>query len=345
MKSKNDYKIKILNFLKGYNVEWIDSEIYILSKGNRLYVSKDLKLPFKQIGKFPLNFIISMLSKSRVFQRFLRSMYYNVIRLDSGEIFVTFQKKVGLFRNGKFFSVKGLDKDARFLRGSCAVDEKGGIYFGEYNSNPKRGVVNIYYLPQNSTSAEVVFQFPENSIRHVHGIYFDKYDNSIWCVCGDLEKECRILKTKNCFKNFEVVGEGDETWRTVSLIFTKDSIYYGMDAEFRQNYIYQINRKDKKRTELIKVDGPIYYSHKVGEKIFFEVTAENCPSSNNLASLWSIDSNKKIEKIISYPKDILHQYFMPGTIHFPLGPGRKNELFFSCVGLKNMDNKVVKITD
>ena len=41
------------------------------------------------------------------------------------------------------------------------------------------------------------------------------------------------------FKSIEVIGQGDQSWRSVSLLFTKKYIYYGTVCEFYQNKIYK----------------------------------------------------------------------------------------------------------
>ncbi|MFQ5685029.1 MAG: hypothetical protein ACE5GV_00060 [Candidatus Scalindua sp.] len=340
------WSIKELDEVKGFTVEWGDSEIYILSRLNKLYVSKNLERPFKHMYTFRTSGILSLLSHLRILQRFFRFMFYNVIKLPTGGIFVTFQKQAGLYKEGKFHPVKGMDRPSRFLRGACAVDQAGGVYLGEYLSNPDRGPVKIYYLPPDSIQLEVVYEFQSHMIRHIHGLFYDQYEDCIWCTSGDMEKECKILKTNDSFVTVELVGEGDETWRTVSVLFTEDGIYYGMDGQFCQNYIYRIDRKTKERTQLSKVDGPVYYSKKIDGRLFFGVTAEGCPSqSENVASLWCVSHDGQVERVIGYGKDFLpNRVFMPGTIHFTLGPERDNKLLLYCLGLKGVDGKTLQIT-
>ena len=99
-------------------------------------------------------------------------------------------------------------------------------------------------------SAKVVHIFPEGSIRHIHGIYYDEFSDSLWCVTGDVSDECQIIQSFDKFETLSVIGSGDETWRAVSLLFTKDYIYYAMDAEFEQNKIFKISRQNMQRTNL-----------------------------------------------------------------------------------------------
>ncbi len=330
--------------VKGYAVEWIDENGFLLSRRNKLYASKDLNRPFSLVGAWPAPLHHRVLSHHRAFQRLFRYFYYNVIRLSENRIFTTFQKSVGLFENGEFVGVTGLVRPSRFLRGACAVDPSGGVYLGEYLSNQDRGVMRVYYLPPGSKHLEVVHQFEPGEIRHIHGLYFDAYENYIWLLTGDLENECNVLRTRDGFKTLETVGCGDETWRTVSMVFREDAVYYGMDAEFRANHVYKIDRKTLERTQLFEVDGPVYYSVNMGDHLVFGVTAEGCPSQKeNRAALWAVDQNDKGYMAASYPKDRYPNILMPGTLHFPLGPGMPNKLFCYCLGLQGVDDQTLLI--
>jgi hypothetical protein len=40
----------------------------------------------------------------------------------------------------------------------------------------------------------------------------------------------------------------------------------------------------------------------------------------------------------------MNNYFMPGTIHFPLGPGKNSSLEFYCLGLMGNDQKSMRIS-
>jgi len=268
-----------------------------------------------------------------------------VVPLENNEIFLSFGRDIGIYRDGNIRLVKGLVRKCRILRSACAKDANGNIYFGEYFNNPSRDTVSIYRYEVRSSRLDVVYQFKPGEIRHVHGIYFDPFDNCLWCLTGDLPDECRILRSYDGFSTVEVVGQGDETWRAVSLLFTKDAIYYGMDAEFQSNHIYSWNRQTQARRDLGEVDGPIYYSTNCGSNLFFAVTAEPCPSQiSQSATLWCVEDSHSLAKIISFEKDFYnHRYFMPGTLHFP--KGRQLEgILFNGVGLKGADNRTFRVS-
>src|SRR5687767_13789102 len=205
--------------LEGYTVEWAEPGNFYLSRRNVVFASADLVPPFKKIAVIAAPGWKQLASNFRLAQRLLRFMVTNVVPLENGEIFVTFDKSVGVIRNNKYEALAGLLRPCRVLRSACAIDGRGDIYFGEYLANDERGEMRVYRYKPGGQSLEVAYTFPPNSIKHIHGIYFDKFSNSLLCLTGDNESECRIIRTEDGFASTETIGEGDESWRGVSILF------------------------------------------------------------------------------------------------------------------------------
>ena len=331
--------------LRGYTVEWAEANNFYLSRRNILFHSENLKPPFKKIAAIDAPFWKQTASSFRLAQRLLRFQVTNVIPLKNGDLFVTFDKSVGVVRDGKYRELQGLARPCRVMRSACAVDENGDIFFGEYLANNERGEMRVYKYQIGGDLLEVVYTFAPNSIKHIHGIYFDEFTKSLFCLTGDDEKECRILRSSDGFQTSEIVGQGDETWRAVSLLFDAENFYYGTDAEFRANHIYQVNRQTLERKNLGEVSGTVFYSKSLAKNLFFATTAENAPSqTENVAALWQIDENLTCEKITSFEKDRWHPtLFQFGTIHFPCANKLENRLYFHLVGVKE-DNQTYVLT-
>ncbi len=232
-------KIEIVPELRGYQIEWAEPGNYYLSRRNVLYHSADLKQPFSEIGRVAVPSWKALAANFRLAQRLFRFFFYNVIPLANGEIFVTFDKTVGVFRGSKYVTLDGPVRPCRVLRSGCAVDSKGDVYFGEYLANDERGEMRVYRYRPGSDSVEVAHTFPAGSIKHIHGLYFDKYADAVWCLTGDKPTECQMLRTTDGLATVETVGSGDETWRAVSILFTEKHFYYGTDAEYRDNEIFR----------------------------------------------------------------------------------------------------------
>jgi hypothetical protein len=331
--------------LRGYTVEWAEAGRYYLSRSNMLFHSTDLKPPFKKIATISAPSWKQAASNFRLAQRLLRFMVTNVVPLANGDLFVTFDKAVGVIRDGVYTELTGLTRPCRVLRSACAVDGVGEIYFGEYLANDERGEMRVYHYSPGGGSIETAYTFPAGSIKHIHGIYFDKYTDSLLCLTGDNESECRMIRTFDGFRTAEIVGEGDETWRAVSILFDENAMYYGMDAEFRSNHIYRLDRGTLERTSLAEVNGTVFYSKQLGQELFFATTAENAPSqTENVAAIWNVSPDGACREIAKFYKDGWHgTLFMFGTVHFPYASKLANELYFSLVGVRE-DNRTFKIT-
>ena len=328
---------------KDFFIEFYSKNLIILSKHNEIFSSDINFNKIKKIGGVKLNFFDKFLSTISITRRLRRLFFYNIIPISNDKFFVSFNKKIGIISKNKYEEIKGLKKPTRILRNACAVDQDGGIFFGEYFPNTNRDEVIIYYLPNNSVNLEVCFVFKKNNVRHVHGIYLDPFTNYIWVVTGDNKNECKIFFTKDKFKNIKIIGQGDESWRAISIIFEKDFIYYGTDAEFSQNYIYKLNKANYKREIMRMVDGPIYYSKKIGKNKVFIVTAEGSPSQKtNKLDILYFDKNNKFTPIKSYLKDFWPIQFMPGTIQLSNG-NHPTQCFGYGIGLKDLNLKTIEI--
>ena len=307
-----------------------------MSRGDVLF---DLRAgtPATRLGRFPQPAWKRGLTRSRVVQRALRHMYYNVVPLANGEFFLSFGKEIGVMGgDGAVRALAGLVRPCRILRGGCAVDDDGNVWFGEYLPNSGRGPIRIYRYQPGARDVEVAHEFPAGAIRHVHGLFRDRFGPDVWAATGDRGGECRVMHSSDGFRTCTVLGGGDETWRTVSLQFTRDAVYYGMDAEFTQNYIYRVDRRTGHRDVLQAVEGPTYYSAHLGDDLYFGVTAELCPSQQGrTAVLWKVDSrDDATTRVVTFPKDRFPvRYFMPGTIDFAAADGSRAELLFHLTAL------------
>jgi hypothetical protein len=331
--------------LDGFGVEWADSRRLIISRRGTLF-ERQRDGSRRKLGEWPVPAWRRAVTVARPMQRALRHMYYNVMPLSNGEIFATFGKAIGVFEEGgRFRALTGIERPFRVLRAACAVADDGAVVFGEYVVNHERTAIRIYRYEPGRPGAEVAHTFPAGEVRHVHGVYRDPFAPGLWCAVGDKPAECRILHSDDQFRAHTVFGAGDETWRAVSLQFTPDAVFYGMDAEFQRNFIFRVDRRTGQRDVVTAVEGPIYYSARLGNDLFFAVTVEYCPSQEgNAAVLWRVNSvNGAATRVTQFRKDSLPVHgFLAGTIDFARGDGTARELYLRTTALRP-DNAVYSL--
>jgi hypothetical protein len=332
--------------LRGYQVEWESPGGLLLSRRNEVFRADAAGGHIQALGFFPASPWRAYASRLRPIQRALRFLVYNVLELPDGRLFVSFDKSIGIGGRGGFDRIDGLVRPCRILRSGCALGPDGNVYFGEYLQNRQRDQeVMIYRYSPGKGRLEVVRRLSPGAVRHIHGIHRDPYTDELWCVSGDLAAECRILRSRDCFERVETMGEGDESWRCVSIVFTRRAVYYATDSEFERNRIFRLDRASGERRELSEIDGPVYVGKAIGEDVFFAVTAELCPSQiGRSATLWHVDAEDRVSRFASFEKDALHvDYFMVGTLHMARGPGLADVFYVHGVALSGADNRTFSV--
>lgn len=338
------WKVLEIPELEGYVVEWSEPGNYLLSRRNKIYKSVDLHPPFKLVAEFNAPLLRKLVSSIRLAQRLLRFSVSNLIPLNNGDLFVAFDRSIGVVRNGKFLDLDGLERPCRILRSGVARDTTGHLYFGEYLDNRDRGPINVYKYTEGSDSVSLIYTFPKDSIRHIHGIYFDPFGESLFCLTGDRGGECMIIRTSDEFQTLETIGSGDETWRAVSLLFSEEALFYGTDAEFRTNQLFKLNRISREKRALGSVKGTVFYStHFLGDSFFGTTVEKFTDKEGNTAAIWSVGPDENPVKLAEFRKDRWNPTFFGfGTIYFPHISSLKSRLFFH-ISAAEPDNKTFEI--
>jgi len=72
------------------------------------------------------------------------------------------------------------------------------------------------------------------SCRHIHAVIVEKSSNTLWVGTGDVGNEIQIMRSIDFGLTWETVGKGTQDWRTLSIWFTEDYVYWNMDADTPQ---------------------------------------------------------------------------------------------------------------
>jgi hypothetical protein len=165
----------------------------------------------------------------------------------------------------------------RPLRKGICLDQAGRIYLGEYWVNNEREAVRLWRSDDAGESWQIAHQWPPGTIRHLHFVQFDPVAQALWVGTGDDDSECHIAYSRDGGDTFTPIGQGSQLWRAVSLMFTPDALYWGMDAgvdaEDQINYLVRWDRRTQKLESLQEIAGPAYYSTQLADDILVLGTA------------------------------------------------------------------------
>jgi len=230
----------------------------------------------------------------------------------------------------------------KVLRGTrplhIAVSPNDQVLWGEYFDNPQREEVHIYASIDRGATWDVACTFPKGSIRHVHNIVYDPWENCFWVLTGDNGAECRILRADCDFSRVDAVLSGNQQARAVACVPMADGLYFSSDTPFETNHVYRLDRGGK-LSKLTSVSSSSIYGCRVGDKLFFSTMVE--PSeANPERNVWiygSPDGNRW-ERLLSWGKDGwpmgLFQY---GNAFLPDGQNTSGLLAVSTVATESND--------
>lgn len=332
--------------ISGYYVLYAKDDLLYAAKGYRIFKSMDngdtwVKDGYLQDLKYGL-----IANFNRLLSRLFRAQVTNLIVLEDGT-------RIAAAKKGIFVAQKNettYKKTFEITRGNRPMnfceDKNHNIYFGEYFSNRNRDEVYIYKSEDFGKSWKVCYTFPKGSIRHVHGIFYDEYEDSIWFTTGDFDEECIIGNTKDEFKTINIFKQGAQKYRAVVLLFFKDFIVYGTDTEHEKNYIYKLNRADGKETCLNELQGSVFAGAYYKNYAVLSTTVEPSQvNKDNYSYIWFSENGTKWNSIFKGEKDFFDpKYFQYGNFKFPVGAVNENRILFTGNSLKGFDNNTVIYT-
>ena len=308
---------------------------YIVSTGNAFEFSlNNQKFNFKIKSRNP--FI-----KLRIFRRLLR--------LDKSNAFFNFQKTlVIVIYQGVIFSFsiknKALKELSRLKQCRCVLHNSititnGCIVFGEYGRNSFRNDVPLWVSRDDGESFKVINEI--KNIKHIHGAYKDPYKNSIWVTTGDVDGECFLIEFLNeNFLNPIFHGDGTQKWRTVSLMFREDKIFWIMDSPNEVPKLQILDRDTMEVTEGKSFDAPVWYTKRLSDSSYLAQTSIEPGSAVKSKHSKIFYSNDLMHwyQVASFKKDLLPKIlFKFGVVSFSDGHQTLDDFTISGEALLGLD--------
>ncbi|MEN4006015.1 MAG: hypothetical protein PQ964_01425 [Methanobacteriaceae archaeon] len=329
------------------SIQYLDDEEILASSNYTIFRSIDNGNTFEKLISLQVPFYLQFFGKSNLVSRSLRWGIRNIIKLANGIILAVANKHIFRIEKDQANIVHSFDRGFGPLRKGLCEDNKGNCYFGEYILNNKRNLpVRLFKSENNGINWKVIKTFSD--IRHIHCVQFDPFSENIWLCTGDRDSESKIMISKDEGENWFSIASGDQIFRTVSLIFTKESVYWGTDIPTRQNYICRYIRKDGTIEKLQPVSGPVHYSTILGDgvKLFATIVEGNSEGGisewDKYAHIWASEDGINWQDIISWKKDSWPYIMGYGSIYFPSGTNESNYVYLTPKALDSVDNTLIK---
>jgi hypothetical protein len=316
----------------------------IASRGYNIFTSEDLGESWLDRGRPPVDRYKRLLCKSRLVSRCIRAGVQKVLIRANGQSLVCCDNSI-FVSDTRFSRYERSNLDTTFfqvLDNSIALAGKY-VFFGDYTPNSRRNEVRIF-RSEDGINWDMVHTFNKGQVRHVHLLQYDPYTKRIWFSTGDLDHECMIGNADLDFLDIDIIGGGNQSWRTLELHFSQDNIYFGTDNPDGENWIFGLRRQNNEKVPMTKMPGPVYNLREI-KGGYIAVTAaesgkgkwDNCAhvyyTSNLNSSDWS--DILRLEKD-SYP-------FIAGFGRIHLGASYGSKLMLYGAALKGADDRSIVV--
>lgn len=131
----------------------------------------------------------------------------------------------------------------------------GAIFYGQYTTAGGTYSLSIYRSLDDGQTWTPVQTWANASstisgpVRHIHFVVADPYvPNRVWFGTGDQNPQCFIAYSDNNLSTYTIIGQGDQTWRSVDLIFTEDAVWMADDNPDAAQYVRRWDRATQTRT-------------------------------------------------------------------------------------------------
>lgn len=176
--------------------------------------------------------------------------------------------------------------------------------------------------------------------RHTHFLVKDPYSNEVFLSNGDLDNESAIYYTEDFGETFSRLGGGSQLWRSLSMIFTPEDIFWNTDTQSAQ-YIMKISRNDLSENVNISkvkkfplINGALWCKEYLADKDLYIM------SSNNEGALYDGNFRSVVIKINNRSPQVYELFSRKasgwGSQLFPVGIDIANNCY-----LLDLDRNVI----
>ena len=322
-------------------VHHVRGDTLLASAGQLLLESQDSGRSWKKICRVPGSVPGRLMAGTRLGRRLFRRGIHHVARPDEHTIVIIADRTIHKYdgQRGRFVAASPLVGSRPLAL--CDAGQ-GRLYYGEYRGNPERSAVHVMASEDLGATWQPVHRM--EGARHIHGVYFDPYEDALWITTGDEDQEAGLWRSRDRLATVERVAHGGQQVRAVQLVFTQNHVYFGSDTPREQNHIYRWHRDTGVREALQAVEGSVFYGCKVGDRLFFSTVCE--PSVVNIervAAVWTTRDGSSWSTLARFSKDRWPmKLFQYGQVLFPSGTMSEERLWMTPFATRG-DQRSVRV--
>ena len=314
------------------------------------------------IDMAPTSKLKRWLARYRLSQRLFRLFPRCAAFVGENMLVVSYQKQLWMvsIEQGKLLKKIPVRKGFSDVLAFCQMDDM--VYYGDYGMNEKREAIHVYRLDKTLVP-QVVYTFPEGSIRHVHNIIYDQWRQRFFIFTGDEGDNVGIYTANLDFSKVEPFLIGSQQYRAVVGHVTETSLLYATDAVMEENFLYKVNLSGTPKPEKVSsLNGSVIYGCELENGFAFSTTVEPYPSKKS--KLLTILDNRRGKGIKNkyvevyyvtdacwmslerkFKKDIWPmRLFQYGCVQFPVLRNKNvNQLVLNPISVKKADGFILSL--
>jgi len=249
-------------------------------------------------------------------------------------------------------------------RRPCSLDAtpEGEWVFGEYPQNVDKSLdIRVFSSQDSGANWRVRHTFPAGSIRHIHGVSYDRWAECFWLCCGDKPQESIVFRAAKDFSEIVPVMSGSPETRLFWIHVTETMLVTATDSPNSQNYILRFDKNTGEMTRVCPIQNSSFYCGSAGDALFVSTNAEPPEESNQVATNAN-DTNASYvwaarppytnwKQVLQFPIDIFQRLtampavpkalFQYPTVILPDGENGSPYLVVYCMGLRRYGGRMV----
>ncbi len=327
--------VRVAAFPRLRALAWSGDVLYA-ARGNQLLRARinGNSIEWEQVGRYSPEWWRNLSAASRLGFRLFRDGFHALAVLSSGHLVAAVPGEIIVLapEQTEFCVTHRVLRGIRPLHIASTAD--GHLFWGEYFDNRDRAEVHVYGSTDRGASWTIAHTFFKGSIRHVHNIVYDSWDDCLWMLTGDDGTECGILRASSDFRNVEVVLCGNQQARAAALLPMPDGLYFSSDTPWEANHVYHLDRRGNLR-QLTGLSSSSIYGCRVAEVLFFSAMVEpSTANPNRHVRVYGSADGLEWRSLLEWGKDFWPmRLFQYGNAIFPDGENTSGLLALTTVAV------------